>query len=62
MVENIAGSGLTLHHLQVIARRHGEDGLRDTFSAKNVTGQACVTATKRTLDEMIPKIVEFCKK
>lgn len=33
--ENIAGSGLNLHHLQLIWQRDGEDGLLNVLSAKN---------------------------
>lgn len=55
--ENIAGSGLNLSHLRTIFKRHGEDGLRDT--CKNREGQPRVTSVKKTLETIIPKLVEY---
>ena len=60
--ENIAGSGLKLCHLRTIYDRQGEDGIRDTFMMPNSEGQARVTNVKRTLDEVIPKLVAFFDK
>lgn len=59
--ENIAGSGLNLQHLEAIYKRDGEDGLTNTFIMKNSEGQPRVTAAKRILDSVIPKLVEFFK-
>ncbi|XP_060565928.1 LOW QUALITY PROTEIN: uncharacterized protein LOC132724962 [Ruditapes philippinarum] len=61
--ENIAGSGLSLNlqHLEAIYKRDGEDGLTNTFIMKNSEGQPRVTAAKRILDSVIPKLVEFFK-
>jgi len=41
--ENIAGSGLNIRYLEVIYKRSGEDGLRDTF----------------VLEEVIPKLAKY---
>ncbi|XP_053390362.1 uncharacterized protein LOC128553259 [Mercenaria mercenaria] len=60
--ENIAGSGLNLSHLKIIFKREGEDGLRNTFVVKNSEGQPRVTNTKRTLETVIPNLVEYLKK
>ena len=60
--ENIAGSGLNLAHLKIIFGRDGEDGLISTFTNKNSEGQTRVTNTKRTLESVIPKLVEFLSK
>ncbi len=57
--DNIAGSGLCLEHLKTIYQRHGEDGLMDTFTSKNREGQPRVTNTKRTLEAVIPKLVNY---
>ena len=57
--ENIAGSGLNLGHLRKIYERDGEDGLRNTFTYKNSEGQARVTNVKKTLEEVIPKLLAF---
>jgi len=59
--ENIAGSGLNLQHLEAIYKRDGEDGLTNTFMMKNCEGQPRVTAAKRILESVIPKLVEFFK-
>ena len=59
--ENIAGSGLNLSHLKIIYNREGEDGLLNTFTVKNSEGQPRVTNTKRVLETVIPKLVEFFK-
>ncbi|XP_056006800.1 uncharacterized protein LOC125658698 [Ostrea edulis] len=60
--ENIAGSGLNLSHLHKIFQRDGEDGLRATFSQKTSDGQPRVSSTKRVLDSVIPKLVEYFEK
>lgn len=60
--ENIAGSGLNLHHLRAIFRRCGEDGLRDVFTAKNSDNLPRVTSAKKILDEVIPKLAAFFEK
>ena len=60
--ENIAGSGLCIQHLQKIFSRDGEDGLRNTFTNKNENGQPRVTNVKKTLDEVISKLVEYFDK
>lgn len=60
--ENAAGSGLSLKHLRLIHKRQGEDGLRDTFVGKNSAGRARVTACKRTLEDVIPKLCEYFEK
>ncbi|XP_033724552.1 uncharacterized protein LOC117314595 [Pecten maximus] len=57
MAEKIAGSGLTLYHLQAIMRRDGEDGLRNTFLLKNNEGQNRVKCTKKALDKTITNLV-----
>jgi len=57
--ENVAGSGLNLTCLRTIFRRDGEDGLSNTFTGKNKEGQPRVTSCKRTLETVIPKLVEF---
>lgn len=59
IAEKVAGSGLNLGHLQKIFERDGEDGLRNTFSCKNCEGQPRVTNTKKTLEEIIPKLGNF---
>ena len=61
MAENIAGSGLNLHHLNVVWRRTGEDGLTNVFSAKNVKEKPRVTADKRVLDDIVSKICQHFK-
>jgi len=57
--ENIAGSGLRLGHLQTIYDRDGEDGLINTFTVHNSEGQPRVTSSKRVLEAIIPKLVDF---
>lgn len=57
--ENIAGSGLNIHHLQVIYNRSGEDGLKDTFTAKNSESQPRVTSSAKVLEEVIPKLAKY---
>ena len=47
MAENVAGSGLGMHHLKIIYRRAGENGLRNSFCARN------------THDK--PRITNYCK-
>lgn len=54
--ENIAGSGLNLHHLQLIWQRDGEDGLLNVLSAKNSLDKPRVTKDKRLLGNIIPKL------
>ena len=60
--ENIAGSGLNIHHLNTIYRRSGEDGLRDIFTNKNSDGAPRVTNVKKVLDEVIPKMAAYFTK
>ena len=60
--ENIAGSGLNMNDLRKIYSRSGEDGLRDTFVANNSEGLPRVTNAKRTLDDVLPKLVEYLSK
>ena len=60
--ENIACSGLNLNSLRKIFLRQGEDGLYNTFTCKNSEGQPRVTNTKRVLEAVIPKLVEYFKK
>ncbi|XP_048257443.1 uncharacterized protein LOC124114456 isoform X1 [Haliotis rufescens] len=62
IAEKIAGSGLNLGHLRKIFQRDGEDGLRNTFTYKNSEGQPRVTDVKKTLDNVIPKLVLFLNK
>ena len=60
--ENIAGSGLNLHHLRVIARRDtgdGSDNLRAAFTMLNSERKPRVTNHKKTLEEVIPKIIKY---
>ncbi|KAK3108256.1 hypothetical protein FSP39_004267 [Pinctada imbricata] len=57
--ENIAGSGLHFWHLHKIFKRDGEDGLRAIFMQKNQEGQPRISSTKRVLDSVIPKLVDF---
>lgn len=57
--ENVAGSGLQLTHLKQIFQRGGEDGLLNTFVSPNSEGQPKVTNVKRTLESVIPKLVDF---
>ncbi|KAK3083329.1 hypothetical protein FSP39_019577 [Pinctada imbricata] len=57
--ENIAGSGLHFRHLHKIFKRDGEDGLRAIFMQKNQEGQPRISSTKRVLDSVIPKLVDF---
>lgn len=57
--ENVAGSGLQLTHLKKIFQRDGEDGLLNTFISPNSEGQPRVTNVKRTLESVIPKLVDF---
>jgi len=59
--ENIAGSGLNLKHLEAIYKREGENGLTNTSMIKNCEGQPRVTAAKRILESVIPKLVEYFK-
>lgn len=59
--ENIAASGLNLEHLKLIYSRDGEDGLHSTFTSKNSEGQPRVTNTKRTLESLVPNLVDFLK-
>ena len=60
--ENVAGSGLNLHHLRLIYQRRGEDGLRDIFTSKNSNGLPRVTNSKKVLEEFIPKLAEYFSK
>jgi DNA polymerase III alpha subunit (gram-positive type) len=57
--EKVAGSGLNLIHLKKIFERDGEDGLRNIFSCKNCDGLPRVTNTKKTLEEIVPKLCKF---
>jgi DNA polymerase III epsilon subunit-like protein len=57
--ENIAGSGLQLKHLRIICKRNGEDGLYNTFTAKNREGRPRMTSCKRTLEKVVPSLVHF---
>lgn len=57
--ENVAGSGLQLTHLKKIFQRDGEDGPFNTFISPNCEGQPRVTNVKRTLESVIPKLVDF---
>ncbi|XP_056018341.1 uncharacterized protein LOC125682729 isoform X2 [Ostrea edulis] len=57
--ENVAGSGLQLTHLRKNFQRDGEDGLRSTFIAPNSEGQPRVTNVKRTLESVVPKLVDY---
>lgn len=54
MAENVAGSGLGLHHLKIVHRRAGEDGLRNVLCAKNVHGKPRVTSDCKVLDRVVP--------
>lgn len=60
--ENIAGSGLNLQHLKTIYSREGEDGLMNVFTGKNSEGQPRITNTKRILENVIPKLVDYFSK
>ena len=51
MAEKIAGSGLTLHHLQLSFERGGEDGLISILS-DHVNGKARVTKNRRILSQL----------
>ncbi len=57
--ENLAGSGLSLRHVQLIYKRKGSDGLRDSFSGKNEAGRPRITDTKKTLDELVSKLSSY---
>lgn len=61
IAENIAGSGLNLHHLELIWQRDGEDGLINVLSAKNSLDKPMVTKDKRLLGNIIPKLCYFQK-
>lgn len=61
IAEKIAGSGLNISHLRKNFQRDGEDGLYNTFVCKNSDGQPRVTNTKKTLEEVIPKLVQALK-
>lgn len=56
MAGKIAGSGLTLGHLKAIKNRDGKDGLRNTFLV-NTEGQSRVSCTKKTLDDVVFKLM-----
>ena len=58
-VDNIAGSGLSLNHLEKICVRDGEDGLYAIFTCNTREGQPRVTNSEGTLDNVIPKLVEY---
>jgi DNA polymerase III epsilon subunit-like protein len=60
--ENIASSGLNFHHLKVIHKRQGEDGLRSVFTMRNSEGQPRVTNVKKVLDSVLPKLADFYEK
>lgn len=59
MAENVAGSGLSLHHLKLIYKRSGEDGLRNIFCAHNSHGKPRVTSDCKVLDAVVPKMCQF---
>lgn len=53
---NIAGSGLNLHHLQLIWQRDSEDGCLDVLSSmKNSYDKPRVTKEKQLLENISPK-------
>lgn len=54
--ENIAGSGLNLHHLQLIWQRDSGDSFLNVLSAKNSLDKPSVTKDKRSLGNIIPKL------
>lgn len=57
---NIAGSGLNLHHLQLIWQRDGEDGCLDVLSSmKNSFDKPRVTKEKQLLENISPKSLLF---
>ncbi|XP_033759588.1 uncharacterized protein LOC117341837 [Pecten maximus] len=60
--ENFAGSGLNFQHLKKNFQRDGEDGLRAIFVQKNCDGQPRISAAKRILDSVIPKLVDLFEK
>lgn len=60
--ENIAGSGLNLHHLQLIWQRDGEDGLMNVLFAKNSLDKPRVTKDKQLLGNIIPKLYCYFQK
>lgn len=60
--ENIAGSGLNLHHLQLIWQIDGGDGLMNVLSAKNSLDKPRVTKDKRLLGNIIPKLCCYFQK
>lgn len=60
--ENIAGSGLNVHHLKLIWQRDGEDGLLNVLSAKNSIDKPRVTKDKRLLGDIIPKLCCYFQK
>ena len=60
--ENITGSGLNVQHLKKIYERSGEDGLRSTFTMTNGEGQPRATNAKRTLEDEVPKLVQYFEK
>lgn len=60
--ENVAGSGLNLHHLQLIWQRDGEDGLMNVLSAKNSLDKPRVTKEKRLLGNIISKLCCYFQK
>jgi DNA polymerase III epsilon subunit-like protein len=62
MAKNVAGSGLGLHHLKLIHKHSGEDGLRNSFCAKNSYGKPRVSSHRPTLDNVVPKLCEFFTK
>ena len=51
MAEKIAGSGLTLHHLQLSFERGGEDGLNSILS-DHVNGKPRVTKNRRIISQL----------
>ncbi|XP_048769973.2 DNA polymerase III PolC-type-like isoform X1 [Ostrea edulis] len=59
MAENVAGSGLGLHHLKLIHKRSGEDGLRNIFCAQTSRGKPRVTSDCKVLDYVVPKLCQF---
>lgn len=58
MAEKIAGSGLQLCHLEIIYKRGGEDGLRNSFQLKNEEGKQRVPMTKKTIDGVIKNLLQ----
>ena len=51
MAEKIAGSGSTLHHLQLSFQRGGQDGLTNILSEK-INGKARVTNNRRIISQL----------